>query len=103
MDRVEYAHSIDTGGSNFDTLFVNYFDQLMGLYGFIQPRNYEIRVISSDENSIFLDIKFYDEESAVKITDALNLLNHSIQIYGRSFMFDMKNVSSDRIQMQISS
>jgi hypothetical protein len=101
MDRVEYAHSINTGSLDFSSAFINYFDQLMGVYGFIQPCNYQIEIVSSNNNILVLNMKFKDGESALKICSILSASDRVMQIYGRTFKFDVYHVSLDTIQLQI--
>lgn len=109
MDRVDYIHSIDTGELEYDSMLVNYFDQLMGLYGLMQPCNYSIKVINSSNELLLLELEFTDEISSSKIMNVLDSLNHVFCVYERRFIFDTRVISIDemqrpvKIQIQISS
>lgn len=109
MDRVEYLQSIDTGGLEYDKLIMNYFDQFMGLYGFMQPCNYKTKIIKFVENILLLEIEFTDMESSQRIMEMINSLNNIFSIYGRIFTFHIRVMSQDEfyrpyiIQMEITS
>lgn len=101
MDRVSFAHSINTGNIDYNTAFINYFDQLMGLYGFIQPHNYHIEIVSSENNNLLLNLKFSDGDSAIKIANILNVSDGTMTIYGRVFRFSVSTLNIDTIQLFI--
>lgn len=101
MDRITYAHSVGTGVLDFNTAFVNYFDQLMGLYGFIQPHNYHTEIVSSENNNLILNLEFSDGDSAMKIANILSASDGTMPIYGRVFRFSVKPVALNILQLFI--
>lgn len=100
MDRVQFAHSIDTGCIDYNTALVNNFDQLMGLYGFIQPCNYKTEIKETRDNILVLHITFPDGDSALKISNVINSMDKRIFIYNRIFSIDVSMVSLNTLQMK---
>lgn len=86
---------------DYNSAFINYFDQLMGVYGYIQPCNYQIDIVSSENNVLVLNIKFIDDGSTIEIFNILNSSDRVMQIYGRVFRFNVYHISHDTLQLQI--
>ena len=100
-DRVKFVHSVETGNIDYNTALVNYFDQLMGIYGFIQPCNYKTEIIESGDNILVLNISFPDGESALKICNILAVSDKRMTIYNRVFSIDVSQVSLCTIQLKL--
>ncbi len=102
VDRIQYAHSIDTGGIDYSNAFTTYFDQLMGLYGFIQPCNYTISIVDTSSNSLTLDIKFNDGESATLITNILTNSDRKMEVYNKVFILNsLTTVNLNTLRMTL--
>lgn len=100
-DRVQYVHSVDTGNLDYSSAILMHFDQLMGIYGFIQPCNYKISIVESSSNYVVLDMKFNDGKSALSIANILNLSDRKITIYQRVFVLNMENINLDTIRLRL--
>ena len=101
MDRVQFVHSIDTGQIDYNTALINYFDQLMGVYGYIQPCNYKTEIVESSNDILILNMKFPNEDSALKICSILSMSDKRMNIYNRIFSIDVSTVSIDTIQLRL--
>lgn len=99
-DRIQYAHSIDTGEKfEYSTVLLNNFDQLMGLYGFIQPCNYTVEIVDTRDDILILNMKFPDGESGLKIANLLNMSDKTLCVYQKVFEFNVVPVSLDTLQL----
>lgn len=101
VDRVQYVHSVETNGMDYSDAVLTYFDQLMGIYGFIQPCNYTISIVGSSGNSLTLDMKFNDGESALKIANILAMSDKKMEIYQRMFIINISNQSIDTLRLTL--
>ncbi|MCM1219688.1 MAG: hypothetical protein NC548_34845 [Lachnospiraceae bacterium] len=101
MDRVQYVHSVDTGNLDYGSAVLMHFDQLMGIYGFIQPCNYQVSIVESNSNYMVLDIKFTDGESALAIANILNSSDKRITVYQRVFTFNIEDCRLDTIRLRL--
>ena len=105
LDRVQFALSVDTGSFDYESVMLRFFDQLMGIYGMIQPCNYTVAIIDTTNENLTLDIKFNDSVTAPKVA---NILSSSIDkqfiIYQRMFNINrVFPVSSDTIEITMQS
>lgn len=101
MDRVQYVRSVDTGNLDYNSAIITYFDQLMGIYGFIQPCNYQVSIVESNINSIVLDIKFTDGKSALTIANVLNSSDKRITVYQRAFILDIEDYNINTLRLRL--
>lgn len=94
-DRVQYAHSVETGFMDFTTAFTAYFDQLMGIYAVVRPCNYTVEVVDALQNCFVINMKFEDDESSDKAVEVLRQLGE-FDIYGNKFSINNITVVSPR-------
>ena len=85
IDRVLYAHSIDTAGLDYTSTMVKNFDQFMGVYGFIQPCDYQVKVVGDSGDDLVLDIIFSNPSSIEKFGTLLASFDYRLSVYGRVF------------------
>ena len=98
MDRVEFLHTIEQNGKDFQSTLIAFFDQFMALYSLVGL--YDVKVINNtDENVIKFTVSFDESDLINRLEYTIAQNNNTISLYGRVFNIFLNRVTDKDIDI----
>ena len=100
MNRVEFLHSINQNGKDFQSTLIGFFDQFMALYSLVGQYNVSV-VNNTDESTIKFTVSFDESDLLNRLEDMIAQNNNMITLYGRVFNIFLNRLSDRDIDIII--